>query len=498
MFTASASFLFFDYFRVPYETTAEGNAWSTQLGAGHPLRSTGWLSGQGSDFSTRYLHWIPKGADSLGRNGRGPKARYLLGTIPIFGEVVGDVLLEELLDDTGAKWHRTAPIRNAAGQHVGSIWKDDDGSVFLPFDPDEIIRNFWSEAYKTMEPSTGPRLKHIAMRAYYRLRPAIPRSSQIWMRQLFSKVQARSRFPRWPVETALHDFYAHLFKTVAELVERPVPWIAPWPKQYSWALVLTHDVDTGEGFRNLNLLRQAEVKAGYRSSWYFVPRRYPFDQKIVRELTEEGFEVGVHGLYHDGRDFDSLRTLTDRLPAMNAYGRSWHARGFRSPSTHRVWEWMTLLDFDYDSSYPDTDPFEPQPGGCCTWLPYFNQDLVELPITLPQDHTLFVILRQPDESLWLEKTSYLKAHGGMAVLNTHPDYMLVDGRLEAYVRFLQVYAGEAEVWRALPYEVNDWWRRRAASCLELVSGEWRIIGPAAGEGAISFTTDTQASLTGVA
>jgi hypothetical protein len=46
---------------------------------------------------------------------------------------------------------------------------------------------------------------------------------------------------------------------------------------------------------------------------------------------------------------------------------------------------MPLLVFDYDSSYPDTDPYEPPPGGCCTWLPYFNEELIELPITLAQD-----------------------------------------------------------------------------------------------------------------
>ena len=72
---------------------------------------------------------------------------------------------------------------------------------------------------------------------------------------------------------------------------------------------------------------------------------------------------------------------------------------------------MPLLGFDYDSSYPDTDPFEPAAGGCCTWLPFFNGDLVELPITLPQDHTLFVILRR-DSRLWLEKADVLRRAAG--------------------------------------------------------------------------------------
>ena len=105
------------------------------------------------------------------------------------------------------------------------------------------------------------------------------------------------------------------------------------------------------------------------------------------------FEVGVHGLYHDGRDLESLETLRERLPEMRAYAEHWGSVGFRSPATHRCWEWMPTLGFDYDSSYPDTDPFEPQGGGCCSLLPFFNEGLVELPITLPQDHTLFVILQ---------------------------------------------------------------------------------------------------------
>ena len=83
---------------------------------------------------------------------------------------------------------------------------------------------------------------------------------------------------------------------------------------------------------------------------------------------------------------------------------------------------MPLLGFDYDSSYPDTDPYEPQPGGCCSWLPFFNGDLVELPITLPQDHTLFEILGASTSALWLDKARFLRDRGGMALMITHPDY----------------------------------------------------------------------------
>jgi hypothetical protein len=148
---------------------------------------------------------------------------------------------------------------------------------------------------------------------------------------------------------------------------------------------------------------------------------------------------------------------------------------------------MPLLGFDYDSSYPDTDPYEPQSGGCCTWLPFFNDKLVELPITLPQDHTLFTILGHTDASTWVEKARYLRRRGGMALLITHPDY-LHGATVSSYARFLETFADDSSVWRAVPREVSAWWRRRAASNVERHAGEWRVAGPAAGEASIRYAS----------
>jgi hypothetical protein len=216
-----------------------------------------------------------------------------------------------------------------------------------------------------------------------------------------------------------------------------------------------------------------------------VPGRYVVDDDVVRRLTDDGFEIGVHGLYHDGRDV-APAFVTERLPAMTAAAKRWSATGFRAPATRRVWEVMPTLGFDYDSSYPDTDPFEPDGGGCCSWLPFFNGGTVELPITLPQDHTLFRILRHSDESLWLRKAEELRQRGGMVLLITHPDYMLDLPSREAYGRFLDAHADDATAWAALPREVSSWWRRRAGSHLERIDGRWEIVGPAAGEGRVTF------------
>ncbi|HEV3363282.1 MAG TPA: hypothetical protein VG795_03945, partial [Acidimicrobiia bacterium] len=208
--------------------------------------------------------------------------------------------------------------------------------------------------------------------------------------------------------------------------------------------------------------------------------------RTVAGLIGAGCEVGVHGLHHDGRDLGSLRLLQRRLPEMRHWQQRWGAAGFRAPATQRTWDWMPLLGFDYDTSYFDTDPFEPQPGGCLSWLPLLNGDMVELPITAPQDHTLFAILEQTDGRIWQEKAEYLRRVGGMVLLLTHPDYTDKAVAVDSYRDLLAAYRDDGTAWKALPREVAAWWRRRAASRPERVGDGWEVVGPAAGEAAIRF------------
>jgi hypothetical protein len=474
MFDASAPVTLFDYFRVPY-ATPEGTE-PTLVQMNGVSRRLNWFR---SRHSTT-LYWPAWDEEEE----RAPEFWSLDGTQ--FFARVAELRGSGLDASLGGSWSRGQTVEGAGGR-VESIWEDNRGNVVLPFDPAEAIESFWSESYRSVEATgLGGSLRRLAMRTYYRVRPALPRSAQISMRRVFSRIQRRRAFPRWPTEPALHDLYVLLFRYVAGIAGEPIPSIAPWPSGYTWAVVLTHDVETSIGYRNLKLLQEIELRAGYRSSWNFVPKRYEIEDAVVRELIEQGFEVGVHGLFHDGRDLESEEMVRRRSPEMRAYAERWGARGFRSPATHRQWDLMPMLGFDYDSSYPDTDPFEPQAGGCCTWLPYFNRDLVELPITLTQDHTLFVILRERSERAWIEKASYLRSRQGMALLITHPDYMRDVASLKAYERFLSAFSDDSGVWRALPQDVSDWWRRRAASTIVTDGGTPRVAGPAEREAEIAM------------
>lgn len=241
-----------------------------------------------------------------------------------------------------------------------------------------------------------------------------------------------------------------------------MPVVGPWPEGRQFACVLTHDVEGPAGVANIARVLDVERRHGFVSSWNFVAELYPIPPGTFDLVRDAGGEIGLHGLKHDGALFRSRQRFTETLPAIHAYLNQWGAEGFRSPATWRNADWMHELGCGYDSSFPDTDPFEPQPGGCCSIWPFFFGDVVELPITLVQDHTLFEILRRPTNQLWEEKSTWLMRHYGLINLITHPDYLLSNENLARYESFL-IFLNKhrAAGWFALPRDVARWWRTRA-------------------------------------
>jgi hypothetical protein len=99
-------------------------------------------------------------------------------------------------------------------------------------------------------------------------------------------------------------------------------------------------------------------------------------------------------------------------------------------------------------------------------------DLVELPITLPQDHTLFELLQETDAKTWLVCLERIRQANGMACVLAHPDpgpgYI---GRAENETRYaglLDAVAG-SDAWTPLPRDLVRWWRARAEAPLEEIA-----------------------------
>ena len=271
------------------------------------------------------------------------------------------------------------------------------------------------------------------------------------------------------------DRFSHVWPIDPAAGQQPEGWPG-WPEGKRFALVLTHDVDTASGQDRCLELAELERKMGFRSSFNFVPRRYAVSAELRKRLVDLGFEVGVHGLYHDGKYFHSRSLFRQRAALINEYLREWNALGFRAPSMLHNLEWIGDLKIEYDASTFDTDPFEPQADGVRTIFPFLvprsngQPPYVELPYTLSQDFTLFVLLRYQDISVWKQKLEWIASRGGMALLNTHPDYMRFGNAVPSieeypasfYSDFLQHVqrAYEDHYWHALPCEVADYVSRK--------------------------------------
>lgn len=303
----------------------------------------------------------------------------------------------------------------------------------------------------------------VFLKLYYALRPLIPRWLQLAARRLRIRTM-QSQKDVWPI--------------LEKAGEKPEGWTG-WPEGKDFALVLTHDVEWEGGQDKCELLAGLEEERGFRSSFNLVPERYDVSPELRRRLVDRGFEIGVHGLNHDGKLYNSWKIFRERAKQINRYIQEWGSVGFRSPSVHHNFIWICELNIEYDASAFDTDPYQPQPDGACTIFPFVVPDdidrkgYVELPYTLAQDSSLFVLMRRDNIGIWKGKLDWIAERGGMALLITHPDYMYFGGGkpgpeeypAEYYEEFLDYVKTkyEGRYWHALPRDVARFWKKRDGS-----------------------------------
>lgn len=307
-------------------------------------------------------------------------------------------------------------------------------------------------------------MSSIILNTYYLIRPLLPRKFQLWLRKKLVKIKLKKSDLLWPINPAANG--------------RPGGFRS-WPRNKQFSLVITHDVDTDIGHNRCRKLMDIEESLGFRSSFNFVPERYRVSRRLRDELTMRGFEVGVHGLNHDGKLFRSPKIFYQRSKKINAYLKEWNAVGFRAPAMHHNLDWIKALNIKYDASTFDTDPFEPYSSGTKMIYPFWVSDgtnrkgYVELPYTLPQDFTLFVLMHDYEMRIWRKKAEWLANKGGMVLVNTHPDYMCIGGQQQRYEEYPDsIYKDfllyikktyEGKYWHALPKEVANFWKLNYAS-----------------------------------
>jgi glycosyltransferase involved in cell wall biosynthesis len=296
--------------------------------------------------------------------------------------------------------------------------------------------------------------------------------------------------------------------------EQPPQGWPGWPGGKKFAFVLTHDVESATGLNRARRLAEMEMAFGFRSCFNFVPEG---DYRVTKELRDwlrdNGFEVGVHDIHHDGKLFRSQRDFAKRAPLINHYLKEWDAIGFRSGFMICRQSWLHELDIAYDMSTFDTDPFEPQPRGVNTIFPFWvprgpevggqNSEVrieqleaaspnsqpstvnqprsgyVELPYTMPQDFTLFLLLKERNAERWERKLSWLCRHQGMVLMNVHPDYIgFPDNGSGAHLFPSQLFEGflrkvsteyRDQYWNPKPRELAEWFSQALSASKSISS-----------------------------
>jgi glycosyltransferase involved in cell wall biosynthesis len=295
---------------------------------------------------------------------------------------------------------------------------------------------------------------------YYNIKESIPPSLLLYLRRRFVSLKLPRHGNLWPIDP--------------DSAVPPDDWKG-WPDGRSFALVLTHDVESSRGVDRCLRLAAIEERLGFRSSFNFVAADYDLPDSLRNELTSRGFEVGIHGLHHKGNPFRSRRFFENQAVQINRSLKNWNSVGFRSPSMFHDLDLIRLLDIEYDASTFDTDPFEPQPTGQQTVFPFWvpssggRNGYVELPYTLPQDYLLYALLQEKTIDIWKRKLGWLAEHGGMVLTNTHPDYMSFgvprrpdEYPVEWYEEFLthikERFAGQ--YLHVLPREIARFWKAK--------------------------------------
>jgi peptidoglycan/xylan/chitin deacetylase (PgdA/CDA1 family) len=274
--------------------------------------------------------------------------------------------------------------------------------------------------------------------SYHRVPPTIR-----WhiARQIGKRLRTResewARFPGWPLDLSADFVSDWMLDDHVRPLARPAP------------VLVTHDIDSPEGLRNLvDHFLPLEEAVGARSTNYVVPCAWRLDHGMLRDVVERGHEIGVHGYDHSNRTpylerEERRRRLSEGRAPLEAYSPT----GYRAPSLVRTAGLIEdLADyFVYDSSIPTSGgPFPTFNNGCASARPFRIGRTLEIPISVRRDGTAqFLGYSAPQIGpMWIENAEDIAAARGVVVLLTHCEKRFSGNppMLGAYRQFLDFVA----------------------------------------------------------
>jgi hypothetical protein len=375
----------------------------------------------------------------------------------------------------------------------------DGGITSLPFDISHIADNLRYELYTHAAGHSTSTLDSLWGHIYYRLRPLLPVAVRKLLQKAWLTNWSKQPFPKWPVDSSVDRFFEQLLRhTFKSQNLKQIPFIWFWPDGASSCAIMTHDVETAVGRDFCEAVMDLDDTYGIKASFSIVPElRYDVTAEYLESIWKRGFEVCVQDLNHDGRLFKDRKEFLIRVEKINAYGKQYGATGFRSAVLYRNQLWFDRLEFSYDTSVPNVAHLEPQRGGCCTVMPYFIGDILELPVTTTQDYALFNYLNEYSIDLWRRQIELIMEQHGLITFIIHPDYITKPREWNVYKSLLAHIAqlrDEKKLWIPLPDEVNRWWRQRAKMTLAEDGHGVRIEGEGSERACVAYASEVDGKL----
>jgi len=240
---------------------------------------------------------------------------------------------------------------------------------------------------------------------------------------------------------------------------------------------------------------------------FFIPavvlKRHP---ALIAEIARYGVEIGMHGYVHNDYRFLSKDEQYKQTSQAIAVFEGIHLpyQGFRNPYlgwTEESLQVFAELGFTYESNEAvihdviDVEHlsalqrsgyekslalFQATSCDAYTLRPHFEEALLRIPTSIPDDEMLFDRLRITDPKevgrIWSEVMQRVYDLGGLYILNIHPERgILCKQALDMLLSY--ACSRPIHVWLARIQDIAEWWRERnefSMNITPLAENHWQV------------------------
>lgn len=225
---------------------------------------------------------------------------------------------------------------------------------------------------------------------------------------------------------------------------------------------------------NFSKIMDLEEKFGAKSSFYFIasredPIRFRYDIEDIEnhagEISDRGWEAGLHGGYYSYDNLESLKSEKERLEKVlgkKVLGFRNHYLRFKTPET---WELLADAGFGYDSTFGYSESVGFRNGMCHPFKPYnLNKEreinILEIPLTV-MDVALFKSSRSFEDAWKFTKDliDITAGFNGVITLLWH-NFVFGCGFRKDWIKLYEKalkYCSDKGAWITSGEEIYRWW-----------------------------------------